>query len=299
MAAILDENGYASEQVASGSEALEHLRENVPDAIVIAWELPDVSAPEFLEHLQRDDDLRWLPALVLTSHDDPVRIRDALDSGAVDYLRKPITPIELHARLRAALRVRDLQDELRRLASIDPLTGMLNRRAFLEHFEREVDRTGRYGNELGLAILDIDHFKNVNDTHGHDVGDEVICSLAKLFGESLRDSDLAARWGGEEFVVLLIETPGSDASSTLNRLRAKLETMQVSQHQPELRVTCSGGYVDLAGVPRGVATEDLLKAADEALYFAKESGRNRIIGADLSRSDILPHTDPQQSDSST
>ena len=203
---LLSELGYIAQEAATGAEACAQIAEFQPDAILLAWELPDASGPQLVARWQAGDETRWIPVLLLTAHAEPDRIRHALDAGATDFVRKPIEPIELDARLRAALRVHDLNLELVRVASRDPLTGLVNRRALVEQFRRETDRVRRYGHDLSVALIDVDHFKSINDQQGHDVGDEVLVELSRLLESVFRGSDLIARWGGEEFVVLMPHT---------------------------------------------------------------------------------------------
>jgi diguanylate cyclase (GGDEF)-like protein len=271
--------GYRVEEASNGDEASAKISEISPDVVLLAWELPGRNGLEVLAAWQSKDATRDLPVLIVTSHSDPVRITRALDGGAVDFVRKPFEPIELDARIRAALRVNDLQTELREFATRDPLTGLLNRRAFSEIFTRELDRCRRYGNQLSICLVDIDHFKSFNDTYGHDVGDEVLVGIADAFQEGVRGADCVARWGGEEFVLLLVETGEPGALLTLNRLRETVAASSFVASRPEVRVNFSGGLASIEDPTRSLDLDVVLKSTDDALYRAKEEGRNRIVVA--------------------
>jgi diguanylate cyclase (GGDEF)-like protein len=268
--------GYDVVEAADGASAQALLEAGGIDAVVLDWELPDVNGPELLARWARDATLRWVPVLMITSHSEPERIRHALDLGAVDFLRKPAETIELDARLRAALRLRRLQLELLELAARDPLTGLLNRRAFQERLRTELERGSRYRRPLSVAMVDIDHFKRVNDDHGHDVGDEVLRQMAKLLLAGVRRVDAVARLGGEELVVLFPETPLAGAQLCMSRIR---EAGHATAFGPgaggrPLRVTFSCGITDATAAGSDAAL--LMKLADDALYAAKRGGRDRI-----------------------
>ncbi len=272
--------GYETLEAASGAEACAAVESATPpDAVLMGWEVPGLSGPELIRRWQADPELRWIPVLMVTSHLDPGRIQEAMACGAVDFLRKPWEPIELEARLRSALRIHDLQSQLRDLADRDPLTGLPNRRVCMERLEREFTRAQRYERDLAVAMLDIDFFKRINDAHGHDVGDLVLRQVADFMSDRIRSLDLVARIGGEEFVMLMPETLASGARTGLERVRRGMEMYKWGPDPAPFPVTLSIGYAVLPDVACDEAA-DLLKAADEALYRAKQSGRNRCVAAD-------------------
>lgn len=169
---------------------------------------------------------------------------------------------------------KQLQQKLLLMASTDPLTGLLNRRRFLEQAEAELHRCQRYRNELSVAMLDIDHFKVINDTHGHFVGDQVLIAVSRATERLLRNTDILARWGGEEFVILMPKTPLAGATILAERLREALERLVVETAAGTLRITISAGLTARDGCDADIT--DILQRADTALYAAKEQGRNRI-----------------------
>ncbi|MCP3986426.1 MAG: diguanylate cyclase [bacterium] len=273
----IEQLGMRAVAVATGREAMAAAEEKLPDAILISWELPEVPGPDLLRHWQTDPELRWVPVIMLTSHTEPGRIEEAMGLGAHDFLNKPFEAAEFNARLRAALRVRDLQQQLRELADRDALTHLANRRVFEDRLDRELLRSTRYGGATSLAVLDIDYFKRVNDEHGHDAGDAVLVQFAELMTKELREVDLVARYGGEEFVVILPDTDLADATIVLDRLRTGVSQHTFVTPNGALHVTVSVGVAATIGTCTDRAT--LFKTADTALYQAKESGRNRVVMA--------------------
>ncbi len=276
---LLSGLGYIAQEASTAAEASALIAEYPPDAVLVAWELPDAPAPEAVAEWMSREDSRCIPVLVLTPHAEPGRIREALNAGATDFVREPIEAIELDARLRAALRVHDLNRQLLRLARRDPLTGLCNRRALVDHFRREVDRARRHCHGLSMALIDADHFKAVNDRLGHEAGDEVLVALARMLEDVFRASDLIARWGGEEFVVLMPETDQAGARLGLERFCERLRQASPKTVLGRLAVRVSAGVVTADQSVGLIEPDDLLEAADRALQRAKDAGRDRVESA--------------------
>jgi two-component system cell cycle response regulator len=273
----IEPRGHVVHEAATAAEARQVAAAEELDAVILTWELPDEPAPFTLRLWSMHERLRWVPVIVVTSHERPEMIEEALRLGAADFIRKPVQEVELGARLKAALRSRDLQLELVRLARHDALTGLHNRRYFMERLAAEHSRAKRYGKHATLAILDVDRFKGVNDAYGHDVGDAVLRKLADVLRAGIRTVDVAARYGGEEFALLLPETGPAGAFTCLDRLRLAAERAPWTALGLRAPVTFSAGVaVLLADEPTPDAS---LKMADEALYEAKERGRNRVVVA--------------------
>lgn len=216
---------------------------------------------------------RQIYVILMSSNQDRQKLIEALDSGADDYIGKPPVAEELYARLRAAERVASMQQELVRLATTDPLTGVLNRRAFFER-AREACSRAEAGAPLSAILFDIDHFKRVNDLYGHDIGDRAIAAVAH---ETAAASAIVGRLGGEEFVMLLEGQGLSAAVAAAERLRGKMSALQFDTSHGPLTITCSFG---VSAWEAADTIELMLKRADVALYAAKTGGRNRVIAAD-------------------
>lgn len=186
--------------------------------------------------------------------------------------------LEINASLQHEIERREsLEVELQRQATTDPLTGLYNRRQYELLFHRERERSRRLGTQLSLCVLDLDHFKQINDTHGHDVGDEVLRHVAALFGQALRQTDIIGRFGGEEFILLLPETSLAQAANLVDRLRQCLEQAPVETEGELIHVTATFGLTEVRGEDANI--EDVVKRADRALYHGKQSGRNRVVTA--------------------
>jgi two-component system cell cycle response regulator len=202
----------------------------------------------------------------------------AMEAGALDYLVKgEMTPRMLERSLRYAVKLGGTLEELRRMATRDGLTGLLNRREFDRILAEEIERARRFGHPMGLVILDVDHFKQVNDRHGHPAGDAVLREVARRLDGLARTVDRLTRLGGEEFALILIESDGTAALGAAERLCAAVRAKEVDAGQKSLPITISAGS---ASFPRDAdSAEALLAAADKALYAAKTGGRNRAVAA--------------------
>jgi two-component system cell cycle response regulator len=235
-------------------------------------------------HLRSQEETRQVPILLIVEEFDMPRLIKGLDIGASDYLMKPIDPNELLARVRIQVRRRRYQDRLRAnyerslsLALTDSLTGLYNRRYAMRHLDGLMDRVKDSGKALSVLVCDLDRFKNVNDSYGHAAGDEVLRQFAQRATAAMRNFDMVARTGGEEFVCLLPDTDGQSALKVAERLCKRVaETPMKVEGAPdgELTVTVSIG---LAATTKVIPGEDLLKVADAALYRAKQSGRNQVV----------------------
>jgi diguanylate cyclase (GGDEF)-like protein len=258
-------------------------RPDPPDLVVLDWSMPHVDGLEVCRTIRASHSDGYVYAILLTSHDQHADVLEGFEAGADDYITKPFDVRELRARVRTGARIVELQRELiaareqiRLKAMHDPLTGLLARGALFEILERELAQATRHATMLSIIITDLDHFKRVNDQHGHLVGDEVLREAARRLSATFRRGDAVGRFGGEEFVVV---TPGCGADNAL-RLAERFR-----------RSICEGAFQTSAGPLRlttsvGVASsssqhdlEGLLKAADDALYRAKGAGRNAVAAA--------------------
>jgi two-component system cell cycle response regulator len=245
-----------------------------PDVILLDVNMPHLDGFQVCRQLKESDQTRDIPVLFLTVDDSVHYIARALDIGGSDYVVKPFQTVELQARVRAALRTRRLIEMLRKHARMDALTGLKNRGALEESLELAAAGFGRHGKSYAVIILDIDHFKRVNDTHGHGIGDETLRKLGYTLANLCRPTDVAARYGGEEFVVILHDVGEREAEATCARLLAAFREIKVAIPDGHFGFTCSAG---LAMVEEGLDADHVVERADEALYQAKNQGRDRMI----------------------
>jgi two-component system, cell cycle response regulator len=255
-----------------------------PDLVIVSIDLADYDGLRVCSQLRSLDRTRHICVLVVADGDDNARVLRALDLGVNDYLVRPVDRNELIARVRTQMRRKRYADRLREtvhasieLAIVDSLTGLHNRRYLDSHFAGHVTEALNRGRPLSVMILDVDRFKSVNDTHGHDAGDDVLREFAQRVRRSVRGVDLVARFGGEEIVVVMPDTPIETARLAAERIREKVqgEPFRIHRGRMSIPVTVSIGVAAVESLEETAAT--LLKRADEALYAAKSGGRNRVI----------------------
>jgi two-component system, cell cycle response regulator len=277
---VLRSHGWEVLEAADGASALTMARAENPSVLLMAREMEGLDGMAVLDALRADPRTTDMPVVFVTGHTDARDLAEGLERGAHDYVRKPVDPVELVARIRTALRLRSLLDELARrnaeleqLARTDVLTGLANRRHADDVLRATIASARRHGRTLSAVLVDIDRFKSVNDVHGHAAGDAVLREIALRLADGLREEDLAARWGGEEFLLLLPDSP--DAAVVCERLRASIAERPVNVHGLlELRISASFGWAPWSGEETG---EALVGRADVALYAAKAGGRDRTI----------------------
>lgn len=273
---VEDLDVHSAEDGASGLEAAKNLH---PSLILLDLDMPVMDGYEVLRTLKDDQATINIPVIILSGLQNAQDKVTAFDLGAIDYVTKPFDIAELKVRVRSALRMQQLIQMLSQRAQIDGLSGLWNRRYFDTRWTEEVSRSARHARPLSVAILDIDHFKSINDTYGHPAGDLVIQGTAKILQAASRQSDVACRYGGEEFVLIMTDTAPKDAMVLCDRIRTAMESTVWPQH-PDRRVTISIGVAGCAGACD--ATPDAwLHAADQNLYSAKKTGRNKIVCSEL------------------
>jgi two-component system cell cycle response regulator len=269
--------GYDAQVVPDGFAALQVLRApDAPRLALLDWVMPGLDGIEVCRRLRRDADRQYTYLVLATGYGGRQEMLDGLEAGADDFLSKPIDPAELKARLGAGRRIVTLQEQLREQAIRDGLTGLYNRSAILATLESELARSLREGRPLGVVLADIDHFKRINDTHGHLVGDAVLREVACRLRDVLRPYDSVGRYGGEEFLLVLPGCDGPTAAGLAERLRQCVAAETVSTEEGEVPVALSLGVAAWEGEGE-VDTIGLLRSADEALYSAKRTGRNRTV----------------------
>jgi len=279
---LLTRAGYQTFECTTGSEARERLWKEPWDIAILDRKLPDMDGVVLCHEIKSHAELRKRYIIMLTGEDEQEDKVEGLELGADDYITKPFQVAELLARVRAAKRIVDLQKELLEtnkrlelLSITDGLTKLHNHRHFQDELNRAFDESARYERPLSLAMIDIDFFKKVNDTHGHAVGDDVLREVARLYRDSVRSTDLVARYGGEEFAVMMPETTMDDAAIFAEKIRSMIEATPIQTQAGPVTVTVSIG---VASVPhsRIHSSKELIVAADKALYRAKRNGRNQV-----------------------
>jgi diguanylate cyclase (GGDEF)-like protein len=277
----LTKAGYDVAVSVDGAEALTIAnRADCPRLMVLDWMMPHVDGVEVCRAVRKLAREPYVYIILLTARGRQEEIVEGLEAGADDYITKPFDLDELKARLRAGRRILDLQEQLvstreqlRIQATHDSLTGLLNRFAILEALGREVTRSAREGTRAGVIMADLDHFKQVNDTYGHAVGDAVLRESARRMLSSIRAYDSIGRYGGEEFLIIAPGCGVNEATLQAERLRASVSAAAIDAAGSPVLMTMSVG---VAAGSDGKQADDLLRAADEALYQAKDAGRNRV-----------------------
>jgi diguanylate cyclase (GGDEF)-like protein len=276
--------GFEVRCVSSGAEALAALRNDFAPIVITDRLMPDMDGLALCRTIRSEQFEGYVYVMLITSQDSEADVLAGLDAGADDYLSKKVSPAQLIARLRTAQRILTLEHSLRavieekaRQATTDTLTGANNRRYFVRHLSREIKRARRFEGVLSLLMLDIDHFKQINDRHGHAVGDQVLQQFAQRIVMNLREYDWFARLGGEEFAVVLPQTTLEDAGKVAEKLRRHVADTPMRCGTLSVPVTVSIGGVELHCLnPLEEPTVDrLLDIADRCLYASKEEGRNR------------------------
>jgi len=279
--ALFADAGLSVVEAATGAEALDFLATDRPDLVVLGRSLPDMDGLDLLPRL-KSSELDFVPVLVLSHKSATAERVRGLQLGADDYLPRPCDPAELLARAKALLRnksthdkIRKLQVSLEQMVVSDPLTGLHNRRYLMDRLTQEMQRADRHNEPLAFAMIDLDGFKPINDQFGHVVGDKVLRAVGNAVSRCVRVSDIAARYGGDEFAVILPQTPPEGAMRVVERmLRTISELTLQDENGAAVKVTASLG---LAYYPAEdlETPEDLVHSADGALYGAKRSGKNR------------------------
>ena len=265
----------------NGSEAISLVSANEPAVVITDWEMPDLTGLELCEQIRREE-RKYTYIILLTSNTLKDQIIQGLRAGADDYLTKPFHPGELLARVGVGRRVAELQRQvhaknklLEELALTDALTGLPNRRAVEHWASRELNAAARHGFAFWVVMADLDHFKTINDTYGHDAGDQVLKEFAAIIKARTRASNMSGRIGGEEFVLVLTHNDHDGVQIAIERVRQELEGQTFTIGGTSARVTASFGVAVFQG-QKAPEFAELLHQADAALYAAKRLGRNRI-----------------------
>jgi two-component system cell cycle response regulator len=278
----LSEKQYAILFAKSGREAIDLFSEHQPSLVITDWMMPDLSGIELCEHIRNHTRQTYTYIIILTGITEKNKLVKGLAAGADDYLTKPFHSDELLARVGVGRRIMELHRQLEaknllleELALTDSLTGLPNRRAIEDWATRQLSGAARYGFPFLVVLADLDHFKTVNDTHGHDAGDAVLKKFSTILKANSRRSDICGRVGGEEFLFILTHTTQENARVVIERIRAELEATKFDFDGGSLTVTASFGLAGFEGT-QAPDFNRLVSQADAALYAAKRTGRNRI-----------------------
>jgi len=278
----LAEDSCSVSFASSGHQAIEILEREHPDLVVTDWMMPDLTGIELCQRIRTNAESSYTYVIILTSNAEKENVVKGLSAGADDYLTKPFDRNELLARVHVGRRLIDLHRQieaknklLEELALTDPLTGLPNRRAIEDWSARQLSGAARHGFPIWVVLMDLDHFKNVNDTYGHDAGDTVLKKFGEVLRANTRLSDISGRIGGEEFLLVLTHADQSSVAVVLGRIRQQLAAERFECNGSAINVTASFGVAGFSG-KKAPEFKQLLKQADAALYRAKDLGRNRV-----------------------
>ena len=268
--------GFGTIELAeSGEQAFQKIEAEKPDLIILDVQMPDMDGYEVCRKLKENEATTDIPVVFLTANNSNEDEERGLKIGATDFIRKPISPQIVQTRVSNILKLQTATRQLELLASTDPLTGAFNRRHFMDTGNNELLRSNRYKHSYSVLMLDIDHFKAVNDTHGHNIGDVALKKTVRVIEETLRGEDTLGRLGGEEFAVLLPETNAARATLLAERIRVAISQIVIETPTDPLTFTMSIGMTEGREGDENIDT--LLQRADEGLYKAKEQGRNQVV----------------------
>ncbi|MEB3250440.1 MAG: diguanylate cyclase [Merismopediaceae bacterium] len=279
---ILEQVGYATTFAIGGRQALDRLQTLQPDLILLDLMMPEINGIEVCKILKADEKYQDIPIIFLTASNDREHLVEAFAVGATDYITKPFHAPELLARVKTHLSLKKAQDELKeayatleKIVTIDELTNVSNRRAIFAFGEQEFQRAKRYGSDFSVMMIDLDYFKDVNDTYGHYSGDECLRLVANTLKSSIRNTDQVGRFGGEEFITILPETKLGEAIDLGERLRHLIVCLCPKFENQVINLSVSIGVTNYH--KNDETLDDVLRRADKALYSAKDQGRNRIV----------------------
>lgn len=289
--------GYQVHTSISGSEGLQQIKSWSPDLILLDVNMPEMNGMETLNDLRQRTN--YVSVMFISGNTSTTHVISGLDAGADDYIAKPFEPLELLARVRTQLRIKDLNDQLRvaneqlkELVDTDDLTGLFNMRSVYQRVEAELLRAKRFQRQVCVVMMDMDHFKTVNDGHDHLFGSFVISEVGAIIRKCIRNIDLGARYGGDEFLMLLTETNAEGAAKFCERLRSMINSHTFTHGKDSIQLTCSVGFAITAPGDTQTDARGLVRSADHALYEAKKAGRDCVKSIELGKLDAqdpVPH----------
>lgn len=283
LARILEHESYKVMQASSGLEGIQMLKDFQPDLVILDINMPQLNGFQTLKLLRQKDEN--VAVIFLTGNKNTEDIIRGLEAGALDYVCKPFNPLELVARVSSQLKFKRTQQELREankklqnLVDIDDLTGLYNMRSVYDRLNNEIERARRYKHGLAVIMMDMDHFKNVNDGHDHLFGSFVLSKVGGIIKNNIRSVDFAARYGGDEFLICLTQTQTEGALRFADRLRKVIAEKEFIQDKDRMFMTASFGVALIEAKGAIIDAHTLVRIADTKLYEAKDNGRNRVEG---------------------
>ncbi|MCP4177645.1 MAG: diguanylate cyclase [bacterium] len=291
---MIESDDYSVTITKDGLDAVNYLKanpSNLPDLILTDIHMPNMDGYQLARHVS--DNYENIFIIILTStEEEEIAVKEAFDSGATDFLTKPVKRIEIQVRMKNVLRLLDSEKKLKKalsdlskynvqlklLSETDELTQTYNRRAFLDILNEKIETTTDYKKSFSFAMLDIDHFKKINDTYGHLAGDDILKAFIKILRDNIKNNDIIGRYGGDEFLILLTECPINNAIFLTNKIISSVRAYEYKiKDNKTIKLSCSAGICQY----NGETTDELISKADDMLYAAKEKGRDRLE-ADLS-----------------
>lgn len=276
MQSVLEREGYLVLTHTDSTDVVDLIKREKPALILMDVMMPEIDGLSLLQSLGYEEETADIPVVMVSAKTTGKDLKDALELGAFDYLKKPIDELELIARVQAALRYKIQRDNLRDLAVRDSLTGLYNHGLLMELLAKEMYNQSRENFSLAFVMLDIDHFKEINDTYGHQAGDFILQGISEILTNTFRLGDSIARYGGEEFAVILPRVDRSTALTLGERIRQKISSHNFHFEGKKIQVSASFGIV-IHHEDGSLDGGALVKKADMALFTAKKEGRNRVV----------------------
>lgn len=271
---IFKRNGYTVFISYNCRDIVTRIDEYSIEIVLFDIKMPEINGYEILKLLQKTESTKNIPVIVFTNLASCMDVKKALDNGAFDYVRKSSNPIEVMARVNSAIKLKRKMDLLKEITQKDGLTHIYNRNYFNTAIEAFMDKKSSYNNGVSLIMLDCDNFKSINDRYGHIAGDEVLVTVGNVLNKSTKIKDIACRYGGEEFCLILPDTTITQAYTIAERIRANIEKTAFSFQDMKVNVTVSCGVAHTE-FEEDMSVVELIRESDEALYCAKKCGRNR------------------------
>jgi diguanylate cyclase (GGDEF)-like protein len=273
--------GYEVVLAKDGKEAWSSLQNEGIKLAVLDWMMPEINGIQLCKKIRQNDhlgkDQEYTYIILLTAKDEQKDLIKGFSAGADDYIRKPFNHLELKARLKTGKRIIDLQKQLQEQASRDSLTELWNRKRMFRILDKEINRANRDNLPVAIIMIDIDKFKSINDSHGHQVGDLVLKEVANVLKKSVRNYDEICRYGGDELLIILPNCNVAKTESVAERLRQNMNKHRIDSDTVSLNVTLSFGGASTESYSSDITSEALIMAADKALLEAKNKGRNRVV----------------------